>query len=53
MSKQVTETTPFSISLTVEHAKQRIRQIIPRIGEWTPTERSELKNLVEYLEARK
>lgn len=53
MAKQVTETAPFSIALTVEHAKQRIWEIVLRCGGWTDDDRSELKTLVEYLEARK
>jgi len=55
MAKQVTETPPFSISLTVEHAKQRARELVDTFLQrnWTHEERSELKTLVEYLEAKK
>ena len=55
MSKQVAETPPFSISLTVEHAKRRGRELVDTFHRrnWTHAERSELKNLIEYLEARK
>ena len=55
MAKQVTETTPFSISLTVEHAKRRGRELVDIFLQrnWTHEERGELKTLVEYLEDRK
>ena len=54
MSDQVTETTPFSIQHTIEQAKQRARELVDIFLQrnWTHEERSELKNLVEYLEAR-
>ena len=55
MAKQVTETPPFSIALTVDHAKRRGRELVDIFLQhnWTHSERGELKNLVEYLETRK
>ena len=54
MSKQVTESAPFSITQTIEQAKQRGRELVDIFLQrnWTHEERSELKNLIEYLEAR-
>ena len=40
---------------TVEHAKRRVQKFVDifKRRDWTHEERSELKTIIEYLEARK
>jgi len=55
MAKQLQETTPFHDVIDPAQARSRTRELVDIFIQrfWTPSERSELKTLVEYLEAVK